>query len=62
MEIYKLAVSESKFVRSYFDLIEQMKSKFNLSDIEAKEAVCIISDWLSENKFGEEKCGNDQKS
>ena len=57
-----MASSESKFVNSYFELIKELRMKFNLSDVDSKEVVCIISDWLSENKFGEEKCGIDQKS
>lgn len=49
MKIYKCK-AESKFVKSYFNLIKKLMYKFKLEEIEAKEAVCVISEWLLENQ------------
>jgi len=54
LEIYRMASSESKFVNSYFELIKELRMKFNLSDVDSKEVVCIVSEWLSENKLGKD--------
>ena len=48
MEIYKRN-AESLFAKSYFDFVSKIKVKYNLTDIEAKEVICIVCDWLHDN-------------
>ena len=48
-----MASSDSKFAHVYFELIKELRMKFNLSDVDSKEVVCIVSDWLSENQLGD---------